>query len=240
MRGMVHALGGLVTLGGKQELFQRATVVKVLLTRAIGSMQALRLSRSRRETMAAHDVRHLCSIRRTAGRRVDHLCSFVEKLRTYRGGRDHAERLYVLDSVVIEPVSGTSRNAVLALAGRQFVFRPRSRSTLRRCHSWSPQTGRGYARVLALGARDHELKGRNAASRVVPGEQEAHSERSQAIRPAQRAASTRMGEPVDQLAGKQDPDALFGIEPSLRGTAVLDESSGTRKAMPAACHIPLP
>jgi len=49
-----------------------------------------------------------------------------------------------------------------------------------------------------------------------------------------------MGEPVDQLAGKQDPDALFGIEPSLRGTAVLDESSGTRKAMPAACHIPLP
>jgi|SRR5690348_3755435 len=111
MRGMVHALGGLVTLGGKQELFQRATVVKVLLTRAIGSMQALRLSRSRRETMAAHDVRHLCSIRRTAGRRVDHLCSFVEKLRTYRGGRDHAERLYVLDSVVIEPVSGTSRNA---------------------------------------------------------------------------------------------------------------------------------
>ncbi len=30
-----------------------------------------------------------------------------------------------------------------------------------------------------------------------------------------------MGEPVGQLAGKLDPDALFGIETSLRGTAIL-------------------
>ena len=48
-----------------------------------------------------------------------------------------------------------------------------------------------------------------------------------------------MGEPADQLAGKQDPDVLFGIEPSLRGTAVLDESSATRKAIPAGLpHTP--
>lgn len=204
-------------------------------------MQALRLSRSRRETMAAHDVRHLCSIRRTAGRRVDHLCSFAEKLRTYRGGRDHAERLYVLDSVVIEPVSGTSRNAQCLPWPDVNLF------SVHGLGQHSVDAIDGLLKLVvamrgcwqALGTRDHEHKGRNAASRVVPGEQEAHSERSQAIRPAQRAASTRMGEPVDQLAGKQDPDALFGIEPSLRGTAVLDESSGTRKAMPAGLpHTP--
>ena len=39
---------------------------------------------------------------------VDHLGSLAEILRTYRSGRDHAERLHVMDSVVIEPVNGAS------------------------------------------------------------------------------------------------------------------------------------
>ena len=74
---------------------------------------ALRLRRrwSRREAVAAHDLRHLCPVRRTTGRRVDHLGSLAEILRTDRGWRDHAERLHVLASIVIEPVNGASRNA---------------------------------------------------------------------------------------------------------------------------------
>jgi hypothetical protein len=50
--------------------------------------------------VASHDLRHLCSVQRTTGRRVDHLGSLAEILRTYRSGRDHAERLHVLDSAV--------------------------------------------------------------------------------------------------------------------------------------------
>ena len=61
--------------------------------------------------MAAHDLRHLRSVRRPTGRRVDHLGRLAEKLRTDRSWRDHAERLRVLASVVIEPVNGAARNA---------------------------------------------------------------------------------------------------------------------------------
>ena len=60
--------------------------------------------------MAAHDFRHLCPVRRTTGRRVDHLGRLTEKLRTYRSRRDHAERLSFLGSVVIKPVNGAARN----------------------------------------------------------------------------------------------------------------------------------
>ena len=59
--------------------------------------------------MAVHDFRHLCSVRRTTGRRVHHLGRLAEILRTYRGWRDHAERLHISASVVIEPVDGPSR-----------------------------------------------------------------------------------------------------------------------------------
>src|ERR1700722_17004228 len=75
------------------------------------AVQALRLRGSWREAVAAHDLRHLCSVRRTTGRRVDHLGSLAEKLRTYCGWCDHAQRLHVLGSVVIEPVNGAARNA---------------------------------------------------------------------------------------------------------------------------------
>ena len=42
----------------------------------------LRVRRSRSEAVAAHDLRQLCSVRRTTGRRVDHLGTLAEKLRT--------------------------------------------------------------------------------------------------------------------------------------------------------------
>jgi hypothetical protein len=61
--------------------------------------------------MAAQDFRNLCSDRLTTGRRVEHLGSLAEILRTYRGWRDHAERPRVLASVVIKPVNGAARNA---------------------------------------------------------------------------------------------------------------------------------
>ena len=61
--------------------------------------------------MSAHDLRHLGSVRRTTSRRVDYFGGLTERLRTDRGWRDHAERLYVLASVVVEPVHGAARNA---------------------------------------------------------------------------------------------------------------------------------
>src|SRR5829696_1761233 len=61
--------------------------------------------------MAAHDVGHLDSVRRATGRRVDHVGSLAEILRTDRGWRDGAERLHVLAAVVVEPVNGAARNA---------------------------------------------------------------------------------------------------------------------------------
>src|SRR5512136_2329509 len=75
-------------------------------------LQVLRVRRrrSRREAVAAHDFGHLRSVWRTTSGCVDHLGSFAEILRTNRRRRDHAERLRVLDSVVVEPVNGAARN----------------------------------------------------------------------------------------------------------------------------------
>jgi hypothetical protein len=67
--------------------------------------------RSRRQAVATHDFRQLCSVGRTTGRRVDYLGRLAEILRPYRRWRDHAERFHVMDSIVIEPVNGTARNA---------------------------------------------------------------------------------------------------------------------------------
>jgi hypothetical protein len=61
--------------------------------------------------VAAHNFDHLRSVRRPTGSRVDHLSSLAKILRAYRGWRDHAKRLCILASVVIEPVNGASRNA---------------------------------------------------------------------------------------------------------------------------------
>ena len=61
--------------------------------------------------MAAHDLHHLCSIWRPAGRRVDHLGGVAKILRIDYGWCDHAQRFRVPDSIVIEPVSSTGGNA---------------------------------------------------------------------------------------------------------------------------------
>jgi hypothetical protein len=61
--------------------------------------------------VAAHNFDHLRSVRLPTGSRIDHLSSLAEILRTYRGWRDHAERLHISAFVVIEPVNSTSGNA---------------------------------------------------------------------------------------------------------------------------------
>jgi hypothetical protein len=66
---------------------------------------------SRGKAVAAHDLNHFCKVRRTPGRRVDHLSRLAEILRTYRGGRDYAKHLHILASVIIKSVNGAARNA---------------------------------------------------------------------------------------------------------------------------------
>src|SRR5512146_455170 len=61
------------------------------------------------EAMAAHNFHQPGSVRQTAGRCVDYLSRLAEIFGAYCSWRNHAERLYVLDSVVIEPVDGTAR-----------------------------------------------------------------------------------------------------------------------------------
>src|SRR5215475_7016682 len=66
---------------------------------------------SRRQAIAAHDLRQLGSVRWAATRRVDYLSRLTEILWTDRSWRDHAEHFHVMDSVVIEAVDGATRNA---------------------------------------------------------------------------------------------------------------------------------
>ena len=105
--------------------------------------------------------------------------SLAEILRTYRGWRDHAECLRVLASVVIEPVNGAPRNAKCL---------PRPDVDLFSVDSPGQNSVDTVDRLLvmvvamrwrrqALRTRDTKLKGRDAAGRIVPGEQEAHRER---------------------------------------------------------------
>jgi hypothetical protein len=58
-----------------------------------------------------HDFRRLCSVGRTTRRGIDYLGRLAEIPRSWRRWRDHAERFHVIDSIVIEPMNGTSRNA---------------------------------------------------------------------------------------------------------------------------------
>ena len=71
--------------------------------------------------MAAHDFRYLRSVRRPTGSRVDHLSSLAEIPRTYRGWRDHTERLHILASEVIEAVD-VKEMCNLAAIGSNYRF----------------------------------------------------------------------------------------------------------------------
>src|SRR6185437_1995088 len=97
----------------KQGPFRTAKIDPLgkLLRPAIAPQASLRLRRSQREAMATHDFRHLCPVRRTAGRLVDHLGTLSEILRALRGRRNHAERLHVLIAVIVKPVNGATWNA---------------------------------------------------------------------------------------------------------------------------------
>src|SRR5579859_1114494 len=67
--------------------------------------------RSWREAVATHDFRQLCSVGWATGRRVDYLCRLPEILRSYRCRGNQAERFYLMDPMVIEPVNGAAGNA---------------------------------------------------------------------------------------------------------------------------------
>ncbi len=55
-----------------------------------------RRRRSGSETVAAHDLRHLRAVRRSATRRTDYFCRLAKILGTNCSWRDHTECLYVL------------------------------------------------------------------------------------------------------------------------------------------------
>src|SRR5207248_8601786 len=129
--------------------------------------------------VAAHDLRQLRPVWRTTGRRVDHVGTLAEILRTDCSWRDHAQRLHVLHSMVIEPVTGAARNAECLSRPDVDWFSVDSPDqdsvdaidclflmvvAMRRCRQ-------------ALRAGDSELKGRDAAIRFVSGDQEAYRER---------------------------------------------------------------
>jgi class 3 adenylate cyclase len=59
--------------------------------------------------VAAHNLRHLCPVRRTTGRRVDHFGTLSEELRADRRGCNDGEPLHVFGTVVVEPVNGARR-----------------------------------------------------------------------------------------------------------------------------------
>src|SRR5262249_44666301 len=138
----------------------------------------LRLSQGRREAMPAHDLRNVYSVRRTNSRCVDRFGSLAEILRANCRRCDYAKRLHVPASMVVEPVNGAARNAE-RLAGPDVdllsVDRPGQHSV--------DAVDRLLVMVVAvcwgrkaLRGRDREFEGRDAAGRVVPGEQEAHHE----------------------------------------------------------------
>jgi hypothetical protein len=61
--------------------------------------------------VAAHNLRHLCPVRRTTGRRVDHFGTLSEELRADRRGCNDGQSLHVFGTVVVEPVNGAPPNA---------------------------------------------------------------------------------------------------------------------------------
>ncbi len=118
--------------------------------------------------MAAHDFRHLCSVRRTTGRCVDDFGSLPEILGAYRRGRDHAKRLRVLDSVVIEPVNGASGNAKCLPRPDVNLFpvdSPGRHSVDAVDRLFIMVVAMGRGRQALRGPGPASLKGRNAATR---------------------------------------------------------------------------
>src|SRR5690348_16392182 len=138
--------------------------------------------RSWREAVTDHNLRHLLPVRRPAGRRVDHLGGFTKILRTNCGRRDHAEPFRVLAAVVVEPVNGAARNAE-RLPGLDFELF----SVDRKCQHSVDDVDRLFVMVVAmrwrcqtLPGRNSALKNRDAAARVLSGDQEADRDRPEA------------------------------------------------------------
>src|SRR4051794_9376959 len=147
----------------------------------LASRLALHLGQrwNRCEAVTDHDLGHLRSIRWSTGRRVNHLGRLTEVLRTNRAWWDHAERFYILASVIIEPVNGAPRDAECL---------PRPNLDLFAVDSPGQHPGDAVDRLFimvvamrrrrqTLRARDRDLKGRDAAMRVFSGDQEADRER---------------------------------------------------------------
>src|SRR5579864_923754 len=132
--------------------------------------------------MAAHDFRQPGSLRQTAGRCVDYLGRLAEILGAYCSWRNHAERLYVLDSVVIESVNGAARDAKCLSGPDIDLFSVHCPG----CHSFNTVDS-FFIMIVAMGrscqalcARNDELECRDAATGVLPGDQEANYKCSQA------------------------------------------------------------
>ena len=130
---------------------------------------ALRLRR--REAVSSHYFGHLYAVRRPASRRLDDLCSLAEILRTDRRWSNHAECPCIVDSIVIEPMNGATRNAY-CLSRSDFelfsVDRPGQ-------HPVDAVNG-FFVMVVAMGrsrqalrGRDNNFKCRDAAARVFAG-----------------------------------------------------------------------
>src|SRR5580692_2796270 len=131
--------------------------------------------------MAAHDFSHLCPVRRTIARCLEHLRNLPEIEWTNGCRRDHAKCLRIGFSVVIEPVDCAARDAQRLAWPHLDLF-----SINRPGHQSLDAVDRLLVMVMAmrwrrqtLQARNCKLKGRDAAVRVVPGEQEPHGESSE-------------------------------------------------------------
>src|SRR5579862_2303778 len=130
--------------------------------------------------MAAHDFGHLDSVRRTSGRCVDHFSRLPKILWTYGCWRDHAERLHVPRSVILEPVDGATRNAQRLARPHVDLFSvdsPGQRAVDTVDCLLVMVVTMGWRRQ-ALRARHSQFKGRDAAGRVVSCEQESYRERT--------------------------------------------------------------
>src|SRR5215831_11703671 len=74
------------------------------------SALGLRPRRSGPEAVAEHDFGQLSSIRRPAGRRVDHVSRLAEILWTYRCWCDHAQCLRLPAAIVVKAVNSAAWN----------------------------------------------------------------------------------------------------------------------------------
>src|SRR5262249_25918814 len=135
----------------------------------------------RREAVTAHDLGELRAIRRPV-RRLHHRSDFLEVQRTDRRRRDDTQRFGVLVAVVVEAVHGAARDAQ-GLSGsdieRLAVDGPRD-------HALEPVDRLCVVVVAVRGghqtlrARYRELEDRDAAARVLSGDEKAYDEWAEA------------------------------------------------------------